>query len=121
MRVRALLITSALAGATVAGLVSAGTASAATPFVIPQAGAVGVELSPGETQSLASGPIPALVDRYAPHSALSVDVEPDSALPQDADYVFAGINEVVGEAANRPGGSVDLIADSQGVIVVQQW
>lgn len=120
MRVRALLIASALTGAATAALAT-GTSAAATPFVIPQAGAVGVELSPGETQSLANSPIPALVDRYAPHSALAVDVEPNSTLPQDDQYVFAGIQDVVGEAADHPGGSVDLIADSEGVVVAQVW
>ncbi|MCU1648480.1 MAG: hypothetical protein JWN03_8755 [Nocardia sp.] len=121
MRVRALVITSALAGVTIAGLVGAGTASAATPFVIPDAGAAGLELSPGETQSLSSGPIPALVDRYVPSSSVSVGVRPDSKLPQDEDYVFGGLGDVIGEAANRPGGSVDVLVDSGGLVVLQQW
>lgn len=121
MRIRAFALTAATAGTVaIAGLIGAGSASAATPFVITGGGA-GVELSPGETQSLADSPIPALADRYVPHSALSVGVQPDSALPQDGTHVFAGLNEIVREAASRPGGSVDVLVDSEGVAVLQVW
>lgn len=121
MRVRTIAVTSALAGATIAGAIAAGTASAATPFVIPQAGAAGVELSPGETRALADSPIPALADRYAPSGLVTVGVQPDSKLPQDDYSVFAGLRDIVTEAADRPGGAVDLIVDSEGIVLLQDW
>lgn len=120
MRVRTFAF-AALAGSAFAGLVSLGTASAATPFVIPDAATVGVELTPGETQSLASGPLPALVDRFVPSSSVTVGVMPDSRLPQDDKYVYADVNSIVGEAASRPGGSVDVLIDSEGLAVLQYW
>lgn len=110
-----------LGAATVTGFAVAGTASAATPFAIPDVGAIGVEFSPGETRSLAGSPVPALADRFVPHTALSVGIQPDSTLPHDGDRVFAGINEIVREAASRPGGSVDVLVDSEGVAVLQVW
>ncbi|WP_067828943.1 hypothetical protein [Nocardia inohanensis] len=121
MRVRTFIVTSALAGVTIAGAVAAGTASAATPFVIPQAGAAGLELSPAETGALANSPIPALADRYAPNGLVTVVVQPDSALPQDDYSVYAGLRDIVAEAANHPGGTVDLIVDSEGVVLLQDW
>ncbi|MFE3190486.1 hypothetical protein ACFXHA_15835 [Nocardia sp. NPDC059240] len=122
MRVRTLAATAATAtGLALAGSAVAGNASAATPFVIPQIGAVGVELSPGETQGLANGPLPALVDRFAPDGAVSVIIQPDSKLPQDADYIYADMPSIVGEAAAHPGGSVDLVVDSEGLAVIQVW
>ncbi|MFI1913599.1 hypothetical protein [Nocardia sp. NPDC020380] len=121
MRARVLIVTAALATATAAGLLAAGTASAATPIAIPQFGAYGLELSHGETQSLANSPLPALVDRFVPHSAVTVGIQPDSALPQDNSNVYAGLNDIVGEAASRPGGQVDVLLDTQGLIVFQQW
>ncbi|GAB2546333.1 hypothetical protein [Nocardia heshunensis] len=122
MRVRTLAATAAtLTGFAVAGMAVAGTASAATPFVIPQAGAAGLELSPGETQALANGPVPALVDRFAPDGLVSVVVQPDSKLPQDADYIYADMPTIVGEAASHPNGSVDLVVDSEGLAVIQIW
>ncbi|GAB0103637.1 hypothetical protein JMUB6875_26100 [Nocardia sp. JMUB6875] len=122
MRVRTLAASAALlTGFAIAGLAVSGTASAATPFVIPQIGAAGVELSPGETQSLANSPAPALVDRFAPPGAVTVALEPDSKLPQDEDYIYADMPSIVGEAAAHPNGSVDLVVDSEGLAVVQVW
>ncbi|MGW4243731.1 hypothetical protein [Nocardia sp. NPDC004722] len=122
MRIRTVVATGVtLTGLAVAGLAVAGTASAATPFVIPDAGAAGLELSPGETQALANGPVPALVDRFVPESAISVGVQPDSRLPQDGDYIYADMPSIVGEAAAHPGGSVDVLVDSEGLAVIQVW
>ncbi|MEU0540448.1 hypothetical protein [Nocardia sp. NPDC005978] len=125
MRVRASKRTTGIAvllgAAAVTGFAGAATASAATPFMIPDVGAVGLELSPAETGSLADSPVPALADRYVPRGALSVGIQPDSALPRDGDRVFAGLNDIVREAASRPGGSVDVLVDSEGVAVLQVW
>ncbi|AYF74117.1 hypothetical protein D7D52_09845 [Nocardia yunnanensis] len=122
MRVRTFAATVAtFAGLGLAGLAVAGNASAATPFVIPQIGAAGVELSHQETQSLASGPLPGLVDHFAPTGAVTVALQPDSALPQDEDYIYADMPSIVGEAASRPDGSVDLVVAPEGLAVVQVW
>ncbi|APB00897.1 hypothetical protein [Nocardia seriolae] len=122
MRVRTIAAPAVLVtGFAIAGLATTGTASAATPFVIPQIGAAGVELSPGETQALANSPIPALVDRFAPGPAVSVGVQPDSQIPHDGTYVFADMPTIVGEAAAHPNGSVDILVDGEGVAVIQEW
>lgn len=122
MRTRTFVTASAFAGLAVAGIIGAGSASAATPFAVPQAGAVGVELNNGETQALANSPLPALVDRFVPKDAVTVGTMPDSQLPQDADYVYAPLKDIVGEAGSRPGGSVDVAyGPSVGLVVVQNW
>lgn len=122
MRVRTFaLAAAACAGLGLAGSAWAGTASAATPFVIPQIGAAGVELDHGETQALAESPIPALVDRYAPHDAVIVGLQPDSTLLENGHAVFADMPAIVGEAAAHPGGSVDVVLSPKGLGVFQVW
>ncbi|MFE3223003.1 hypothetical protein [Nocardia sp. NPDC059228] len=122
MRVRTFaLAAAACAGLGLAGLAAAGTASAATPFVIPQVGAAGVELNHNETQALAESPIPALIDRYAPHNAVIVGLQPDSTLIQNGQAVFADMPAVVGEAADHPDGSVDVVLSPKGLGVFQVW
>ncbi|MVU76177.1 hypothetical protein GPX89_02850 [Nocardia sp. ET3-3] len=122
MRVRTIAATAAACtGIALAGSAVAGTASAATPFLIPQAGAAGVELSPGETQALANSPIPALIDRYGPRDMVSVDLESDSTLPQTGDAVYADMPSIVGEAASHPDGEVALALVPEGLVVLQVW
>ncbi|MFI6867512.1 hypothetical protein [Nocardia sp. NPDC050406] len=111
-----------VAGFVAAGIVGAATASAATPFAVPQAGVVGVELNTGETQALANSPVPALVDRYVPKDQVTVATMPDSGLPQDADYVYAPLKDIVGEAGSKPGGGVDVAyGPGVGLVIVQNW
>ncbi|MFE2999866.1 hypothetical protein ACFXG4_33300 [Nocardia sp. NPDC059246] len=122
MRVRTFaLAAAACAGLGLAGSAGAGTASAATPFVIPQISAAGVELDHGETQALAESPIPALIDRYAPHNAVILGLQPDSTLIENGHAVFADMPAVVGEAAAHPDGSVDVVLSPKGLGVFQVW
>ncbi|MEV6771731.1 hypothetical protein AB0N05_24210 [Nocardia sp. NPDC051030] len=121
MRARVIALTATVSGAVIAGAIAAGTAAAVTPVGYPQYGTYGVELSHGETQALANSPIPALADRFFPGPVISVGTAPGSTLPQDDYHVFAGLPDVVGEAAAHPGGTVDIYADSQGVMVIQDW
>ncbi|MBF6331552.1 hypothetical protein [Nocardia transvalensis] len=124
MRVRTLLITAATAvsGAAVALALGAGTAEAATPIAYPQVGALGVELNHGETQALADGPVPALIDHYIPGRNVSVGMRPDSQLPQRDNQIFASMRDIVGEAADKPDGNVDLIlARGPLLVVIQNW
>ncbi|MEC3915390.1 hypothetical protein [Nocardia sp. CDC160] len=124
MRVRTIAATAtatAVTGLAFAGFFATGTASAATPYVIPQIGAAGLALSPGETQSLANSPVPALVDRFAPRDFVSVGMEPDSTLPQDDTGVYADMPAIIGEAAAHPNGSVDVVWVDGGLVVLQDW
>ncbi|MEC3957219.1 hypothetical protein VMT65_29590 [Nocardia sp. CDC153] len=122
MRVRTIAASAtAVTGLALAGLFATGTASAATPYVIPQLGAAGLALSPGETQSLASSPVPALVDRFAPRDFVTVGMEPDSTLPQDDTGVYADMPAIIGEAAAHPNGTVDVVWVDGGLVVLQDW
>lgn len=122
IRTIALAVTTAAAGAAAAAVIGAGTASAAVPIAVPGEGIYGVELSPGETQALANGPVPALLGQTIPKGNISVGVEPDSNLDQDEGFVYASLREVIGEAANRPNGKVDLfLAPGPELVVFQDW
>ncbi|QLY30243.1 hypothetical protein [Nocardia huaxiensis] len=121
MRVRTIVAVSAFAGLSAAGVLAAGSASAATPIAIPEVGAVGVALSPGETQALANGPVPALVEKYAPRDALSVSLAPDSALPEEDSRIYADMPEIIREAASHPNGSIAVVAVPDGVVIVQDF
>ncbi|MBL1078543.1 hypothetical protein JK358_29470 [Nocardia sp. 2] len=121
MRTRTILAVTAFAGLPAAAVVAAGTASAATPVVVPQYGVYGVALSPGETRALADGPLPALVEHYAPRNIISVSIQPDSALRQENSRIYADMPQIIREAADHPGGSVDVVATPNGVVILQDW
>ncbi|MFI7000071.1 hypothetical protein [Nocardia sp. NPDC050175] len=124
MNVRTIVLaaTTAATGAVAATVIGAGTASAAVPIAAPDEGLYGVQLSPGETQALANGPIPALINQTVPKSNISVGVESDSNLDQDEGFVYASLREVIGEAANRPNGKVDLLlAPGPELVIFQDW
>ncbi|MGV9662529.1 hypothetical protein ACWDUL_30515 [Nocardia niigatensis] len=121
MRVRTFVFTAAACAGLGLAAMAAGTASAATPFVIPEVGAAGVELNHGETQALADSPIPALVERYVPRNSLIVGLEPDSQLTQKNGAVFADMPAIIGEAASHPDGSVDVVLAPKGLAVFQVW
>lgn len=121
MNVRTIALAVATTAAA-AAVIGAGTAAAAVPIAAPDEGLYGVQLSPGETQALANGPVPALIGQAVPKGNLSVGVEPDSNLDQDEGFVYASLREVIGEAANRPDGKVDLlIAPGPELVVFQDW
>ncbi|MFI6172367.1 hypothetical protein ACIBCN_36700 [Nocardia sp. NPDC051052] len=122
IRTIALAAATVATGAAAAAVIGAGSASAVVPIAAPEAGIYGVQLSPGETQAMANGPLPALISQVVPHSALSVGIEDDSALDQDDDNVYASLREVIGEAASRPNGKVDLfLAPGPELVIFQDW
>ncbi|NNH70487.1 hypothetical protein HLB23_11535 [Nocardia uniformis] len=121
MRTRIVTITlTAAAGVTAAALIGAGSAAAATPLVGP--GAVGVDLSPGETAALASGPVPALVDQVVPYDATWVALAPGSQLADNDAWRFAPLRDIIGETVEHPDGHVALIVSpGDGLGVIQDW
>ncbi|MTE13260.1 hypothetical protein [Nocardia aurantiaca] len=122
MRVRTFaIIAAACAGLGLAGSAVTGTASAATPFVIPQIGAAGVELTHDETQALADSPVPVLIERYAPRNAVIIGLKSDSTLAQNGNSVYADMPAIIGEAAGHPDGSVDMALTPKGLVILQVW
>jgi len=120
MRTRTLVI--AAAAAAVAGMVGAGSAAAAAPVTNPKTGGIGIEFDHGETQSLADGPIPALIEQVVPRSDISVAIRPDSQLRAIGNHVYADMPDVINEAANHPGGRVALVVDpGPQLVIVQAW
>ncbi|MEC3955127.1 hypothetical protein VMT65_18945 [Nocardia sp. CDC153] len=109
MRIRTAVATVgiALAGAA-AATVSAGSAAAIQPVVAPQNGTYfGVVLNHGETQALANSPIPGWLDPiYESNGCNILDV--DSRLPQDDNYVYATLPDIVNEAARDRGGVIGM-------------
>ncbi|WP_330181614.1 hypothetical protein OHB26_35445 [Nocardia sp. NBC_01503] len=96
------LLAAASAAGTAALLLSAGTASAATPFAGPDMS--GVVLSPSETAALTGSPIPGAIDALVPAGAQRVDLEPDSQLALPDGSTYASTYEIAAEAAAHPGG-----------------
>jgi len=124
MRTRTIAATIVIAAATaaVAGVLGAGSAAAAVPVTNPKSGGIGVEFNHGETQALANGPIPALIEQVVPSSAISVSIRPDSQLHANGGHVYADMPDVIGEAAGRPNGKVAMVLDpGPGLVVVQDW
>ncbi|WP_282783276.1 MULTISPECIES: hypothetical protein [unclassified Nocardia] len=119
-RTTAFTLLTAASGIVAATVIGAGSAAAATPVAGP--GAVGLELTPGETAALASGPVPALVDQVVPYNATSVALAPGSQLAENDAWRFAPLRDIIGEAAAHPGGNVAvLVSPADGLIVVQNW
>jgi hypothetical protein len=118
MRARTIAI--AAAAATAAGLAGAGPAAAADPIVNPKTGGYGVELSHGETETLANGPIPALIDNALPGNALSVAIRPDSQLRVSGNRVYTDLPGVTREAADHPDGRIGLLIDPGPHLVIVQ-
>ncbi|MGF6886111.1 hypothetical protein ABIA39_000078 [Nocardia sp. GAS34] len=120
MRTRTLVV--AAAAAAVAGMVGAGSAAAAAPVVNPKIGGIGIEFDHGETQSLANGPVPALLEQVVPRSAISVSIRPDSQLRAIGNHVYADMPGVINEAASHPDGRFALVvAPGPRLVVVQAW
>ncbi|MEV6773546.1 hypothetical protein AB0N05_33435 [Nocardia sp. NPDC051030] len=123
MRTRtiALTLTAVATGVVATALLGDGFASAATPLTAP--GAVGVQLSPGETAALANGPVLALADKVIPYDATSVALAPGSQLAANDAWKYASLRDIIGETTTQPGGHVDLFVapGDGGLIVVQDW
>ncbi|GAA5065783.1 hypothetical protein [Nocardia callitridis] len=93
----------------------AGTATAAVPVADVDHGRVGLRLDHGETTSVASGPIPALVTMVVPLNKIGAGLHEDTAIVRDEQGgVHASLRDVVLEAADHPDGTVTVYLDAPG-------
>ncbi|MEV6066670.1 hypothetical protein AB0L82_09000 [Nocardia sp. NPDC052001] len=124
-----LLVGVAGVAAAIAAVTTAGTAAAAEPIVIPEAGFAGVWLTPGETAALANSPLPDMADGVISPAATRVSMAPGSTLANPDGSTYASNAAILGEAAAHPGGSAGVFlsnpadpADPGAILtIVQDW
>ncbi|WP_216916917.1 hypothetical protein OG225_30740 [Nocardia sp. NBC_01377] len=93
----------------------AATATAAVPLAQPDQGRIGVQLSHGETEALAGGPIPALVTMVVPLNRIGAGLHSDTQIYRDANGgVHASLRQVISETTNHPDGSITLYLNAPG-------
>ncbi|MFJ9362946.1 hypothetical protein ACIRRA_00795 [Nocardia sp. NPDC101769] len=111
MRIRTAVATVgiALAGAALATTASAGSAAAFTPYINPGGGIyVGVDLDHDETVALSNTWIPAAIDQInRANNRIALDPY-YSEIPMVDGKMYGNLTQVVGEAADTPGGQVGL-------------
>ncbi|MEU4314667.1 hypothetical protein [Nocardia sp. NPDC024068] len=105
----------------------AGTAAAADPVVDPDNSRAGLRLNHQETQALAAGPIPALVDHMVPPSRIGAGLNSETRLYRDEEGgVHASLRQVILESADNDG-SVLVFFHAPGAAhgrvfdIYQQW
>ncbi|MFE3222425.1 hypothetical protein [Nocardia sp. NPDC059228] len=111
MRIRTAMATVgiALGGAALATTASAGSAAAFTPYINPGNGIyVAVDLNHDETVALSNTWIPAAIDQInMAHNRVAVDPY-FSDIPFIDGKVYGNLTQIVGEAADTPGGQISM-------------
>ncbi|MFC9439116.1 hypothetical protein [Nocardia sp. NPDC057030] len=104
-------VSTALVGAAVA--FGAGPAAAVEPVAQPDR--IGLQLSHEETQTIADGPIPAIVTMFVPLNRIGVGLKADTGIYKDENGgVHASLRQAIMEAANHSDGTITLFVNAPG-------